>query len=214
MSQAMEPPTSRVDDLSDSLELRHAATDRATIVRVPERRLIAVDGVGSPVSAGFRLATSSLRTAAENLRAALHRSRRLETRVGIVECAWWIHPEVEAAAMADAFVDRTTWHWQQMIEVPEQATDAEVEAAIDLTRQSAGRELPLIRTISFAEGRAAQILHLGGAATEVDAVRRLYAVVAEAGLRPRGHLHELYLADPEHVPQGRARAILRLPIED
>jgi hypothetical protein len=210
----MDLPSSAAGESTDPLELRHAATDHATIVRVPERRLIAVDGVGGPVSSSFRLATSSLRTAAENLRSLLHRSRGVDTRVGIIECAWWIHPEVEPGAMADAFVDRSTWHWQQMIEVPEKATDDEVDAAIDQTRREAGRELPLIRSIRFAEGRAAQILHLGGAATEVEGVRRLFEVVAEAGLRPRGHLHELYLADPERVPAGRARSILRLPIED
>jgi hypothetical protein len=210
----MDPSATPAVQSTDPFELRHAATDHATIVRVPERRLIAVDGVGSPVSSGFRLATFSLRAAAENLRSLLHTSRGLETRVGIVECAWWIHPEVEPEAMADAFVDRSTWHWQQMIEVPEKATDEEVDAAIDRTRLEAGRELPLIRPIRFAEGTAAQILHLGGAATEVEAVRRLYEVVAAAGHRPRGHLHELYLADPEQVPAGRARSILRLPIED
>jgi len=210
----MDPSASAPGESSDPLELRHAATDHATIVLVPERRLIAVDGVGSPISAGFRLAASTLRTAAENLRSLLHRSRGLETRVGIVESAWWIHPEVEPAAMADAFVDRSLWHWQQMVEVPAKATDAEVESAIEQTRRDASRELPLIRSIRFAEGRAAQILHVGGAPTEVEAVRRLFDVVAEAGLRPRGHLHELYLADPEQVPAGRARSILRLPIED
>ena len=195
----MDLPTSAAESSSDPFELRHAATDHATIVRVPERRLIAVDGVGSPVSSGFRLATSSLRTAGENLRAHLHRSRALETRVGIVECAWWIHPEVEPAEMAEAFVDRSTWHWQQMIEVPEGATDQEVEAVIDQTRLEAGRELPLIRTIRFAEGRAAQILHVGGAPTEIDAVRRL--------LRANAILESRRL-DAQDIPPGSFRLLV------
>ena len=210
----MDVSTSPLRDPSDPFELRHAATDRATIVVVPERRLLAVDGLGSPASGTFRLASTTLRDIAGELRSALHRTRGLDTRVGILECAWWIHPEVTPDAMADAFVDRTSWHWQQMLEIPPRATDDEASIAIDATRRTAGREVPLIRLIHFVEGRSAQILHLGGVATEPEAVRRLVAAVAEAGARPSGHLHELYLAPPDQVPVSRARTILRLPIED
>ena len=38
-----------------TLERRNAATDRATIVVVPRRRLFAIDGVGGPTAADFRL---------------------------------------------------------------------------------------------------------------------------------------------------------------
>src|SRR5262249_10600501 len=153
-------------------------TDRATIVVVPERRLLAIDGVGSPVSGAFRLASQTLRQVGDGLRAELHRMRGLETRVGILECAWWIHPEVAPDAMADAFVDRTNGQWQRMLEIPPRATDEEAEASIEATRRGAGREVPLIRLIHFVEGRAAQILHLGGVATEPEAVRQLVAAVA------------------------------------
>jgi len=211
---SMDVSASSLRDPSDPLELRHAATDRATIVLVPERRLLAIDGVGTPASGAFRLASETLRQVGNELRTRLHQARGLDTRVGILECAWWIHPEVAPDALADAFVDRTSWHWQQMLEIPSRTSDDEAEAAIEATRQGAGREVPLVRLIHFVEGRAAQILHLGGVATEPDAVRRLVAAVTEAGVHPRGHLHELYLADPAQVPVSRARTILRLPIED
>jgi hypothetical protein len=210
----MDVSTSPARDPSDPIELRHAATDRATIVMVPERRLLAIDGVGSPASGAFRLASATLRQVGGELRSRLHQTRGLDTRVGILECAWWIHPEVAPDAMADAFVDRTSWHWQQMLEIPSRASDDEAEAAIDATRQRAGREVPLVRLIHFVEGRAAQILLLGGVASEPDGIRQIVAAVATAGARPRGHLHELYLADPDQVPVSRARTILRLPIED
>jgi hypothetical protein len=198
---------------SDFFELRHASTDRATIVVAPERRMLAIDGVGSPEAIDYRLASETLHAAASHLRTRLLRTLRLETRIGLVECAWWTHPEPPPDQVAAAFADRATWHWQQMIEVPDQATDEDVAGAIDETRRGAARAAPLVRLIRFSEGRSAQILHTGGPDTEPAAVERLYDAVRKEGLRPHGHLHELHLAEPGRVPEGRARTILRLPIE-
>lgn len=197
---------------SDPMELSHAATDHATFVVVPERRMFAIDGVGDPTSDGYRLASVALRTVAEMVRARLVRDRAVRTRVGVLECAWWTHPELSPAETAAAFADRSTWHWQQMIEIPGQATDADAEATIDAARNDAGREAPLVRLIRFPEGRSAQVLHVGGSVDEAASVRRLYEAVDRAGLRPRGHLHELHLTGPE-APGPRRRSILRLPIE-
>lgn len=201
------------ESASDALELRHAATDRATIVVVPERRMLAIDGLGDVHATDFRFAGETLRNAAELLRARLVREHGVETRLGVLECAWWIHPEPPSQDMARAFTDRSSWHWQQMLEVPSPATDDDAAAAIDEARRRAGRDVPLVRVISFAEGRSAQILHVGGPATQASSVQALYDAVRAAGLRPHGHLHEIRTSDHERVPDGRARSILRLPIE-
>jgi len=198
---------------SDPLELRHAATDRAMIVVVPERRMLAIDGLGDPRAADFVFASQTLRIAAELLRVRVAREYGLERRVGALECAWWTHPEPPSADLAVAFADRSTWHWQQMIEIPSEATDDDVAATIDETRARAGRPAPLLRLIRFAEGLSAQILHVGGPANAYRSVQALYDEVARAGLRPHGHLHEIRTADYEKVPTQRARSILRLPIE-
>lgn len=200
------------DQATNFLELRHAATDRAMIVHAPERRLFAIDGVGQPEAADFRFARQILRDAGERVRQRLRRRQSIEIPATVTESAWWIHPELPVDRMADAFADRSGWHWQQLVEIPAAATDAEAEAAIAEVRRQGGQPGPLIRIVHFTEGQAAQILHVGGSATEADAVRRLYAAVVDAGLRPRGHLHEIDLVDPDRVPAERARSIIRLPI--
>lgn len=198
--------------INDPFELRHAATDRATIVDVPERRLLAIDGVGSPEADDYRLASQVLRNALANIAGRLHRQGWTGQPTRVLETAWWLHPEVPPDQTAEAFKDRRVWHWQQMIELPHSATPEDVEAAIDHTRLEAGRAVPLVRIIHFVEGFSAQILHVGSAPVD-EAVRRLYLAVGEQGLQPRGHLHELRLADAQSVPQGRERSILRLPVE-
>ena len=72
----------------------------------------------------------------------------------------------------------------------------------------------LVRPIRFAEGSCAQILHVGPADDEAGSVRLLVDAVVRAGMRPRGHLHEIHLADIRLVPRERRRSILRLPVEE
>jgi hypothetical protein len=198
---------------SDRFELRHAATDRPTIVVVPERRMYAIDGLGDPRLAAFVLASDTLRATEERVRGRVQRSNGRKLPAADLECAWWTHPEPPSQDLASSFADRSTWHWQQMIEIPPDATDEDAQASIDETRAGFNRPVPLVRVIRFAEGRSAQILHVGGPADEHRSVMALYDAVAGEGLHPHGHLHEIRLADYERVPDGRARAILRLPIE-
>ena len=199
-------------DPSSTFELRHAATDRATIVVVPRRRLFVIDGVGEPTASGYRLATETLRAVSEALRRRLRAARVVDIGKALVETAWWTHPELEPGQMAEAFADRSAWHWQQLVEIPGRATPDDESAALDEVRRRAAREAPLVRVVEIVEGRSAQILNLGSA-TEAASVKRLAAEIAAAGLRPHGHLHQIFLSDPEATDRARARSILRLPIE-
>ena len=72
------------EESSDRLDLRHAATDRALIVVVPERQLFAIDGVGSPGGADYRLATATLRSVTAAVRSSAEfggTERRLKVRL-------------------------------------------------------------------------------------------------------------------------------------
>ena len=198
---------------SDSFELRHAASDRATIVVVPERRMFAIDGLGDPRMAAFVLASETLRLTEERLRQRVQHGSGRKATAAVLECAWWTHPEPPSQDLASSFADRSAWHWQQMIEIPPDASDEDAQASIDEARANSGQPVPPVRLIRFAEGRSAQILHVGGPAEAHRSVAALYDAVAREGLHPHGHLHEIRLADYERVPEGRARAILRLPIE-
>ncbi len=198
---------------SDRFELRHAATDRATIVVVPERRMFAIDGLGDPRARDFTYASERLRTADEAIRARLLHERRIRIQPGVLECAWWTHPEPPSQDLAASFAEREAWHWQQMMEIPAAATDEDVEAALAEVQRRTDADARLLRIIRFEEGRSLQILHVGGPATEHESVRALYEAAEAAGVRPHGHLHEIWLADYQRVPDGRARSILRLPIE-
>ncbi len=198
---------------SSFLELRHASTDHAIFVVVPERTFFAIDGAGNPGASDFRLAASALRTAVQILMRRLKQDGiPTPTRPGVVESAWWPSHPLSPEDVPDAFADRSTWRWRQLIELPSGATEAKALEAIDIGRRGAGRDLALVRRMVFTEGSAAQLLHVGVRQDEPASVRRLYAEIAAAGLRPEGLLHVLQLADPDAAPRGLGRAILRQPV--
>ena len=196
---------------SSPLDLLHAATDRPLTVTVPARTLFAIDGLGAPHAADFQLASRTLRRVDMVLRAAVA-GRGDPVRHGFLEIAWWQHPEPALEDLVTAFADRSTWHWQQMIEVPAVATEDEVAAAVAFVRAEAGREQPLLRVVRLPGGPVAQILHIGRSATEAVTLRNLVGAVGAAALQPRGHVHEIRLADEHEVPVERARSILRIPL--
>ena len=73
---------------SSPMELRHASTERPVFVLVPERSLLAIDGVGRRGADDFRRATTVLRAAADVLRASMpHDPLRLEAHQ-IIEISW------------------------------------------------------------------------------------------------------------------------------
>jgi len=195
---------------SSPMELRHASTERPVFVVVPERRLLAIDGVGRRGADDFRQATTLLRAAAELLRASLPRDPlRLEAHA-ITEISWPIDGTLTVGKVLEA-LDDPRQHWRQMIELPRDASDEGALRAIGDASRIAGRDVPLVRAIRLEEGPAVQILEIGDQGRS-SAIRKLLQLVREAGFRPFGDLHELVLADTAAVGHDRARSILRVPV--
>lgn len=199
--------------VSNFLELRHASTDHPIFVVASERRFFAIDGVGEPGAADFRLATAALRIVVEILLRRLRQAGIVTTmHAGPAECAWWPPSPLSPAELPVAFVDRSTWHWRQLLELPSRATESDALEAIDEGRRDAGRDVALIRRLDLTEGSAAQMLHIGPRGTEAVTVAKLFDAIVEAGLQPVGPLHTLTLADPEVAAHGLGRSILRQPV--
>jgi hypothetical protein len=183
---------------------------------LPKRRFVMIDGDGPPGEAAFVPRMPGLYATAYGLRFGLKR-RGIVTRVGPLEGLWWT---LDGTTSLDEILgpgdgsSRAAWRWTLLIALPDEASDVEVATALEAGR--AKLEPPFgssLRVEAFAEGRVAQVLHLGPYATEKPTIERLHAAIAAAGLRPRGHHHEIYLGDPRRSAPERLRTILRQAVD-
>jgi hypothetical protein len=70
-----------------------------------------------------------------------------------------------------------------------------------------------VRLERFAEGQAAQVMHVGPYAEEAPTIARLHEFVAEQGYELRGRHHEIYLGDPRRTAPERLKTVLRHPVK-
>jgi len=199
-----EPPVTRDRELAGK-------PGAVRFLELPERRFVMIDGEGPAGDAAFSPRMPGLYATAWGLRFALKR-RGVVTKVGPLEGLWWTS---DGATDLDRIFgdDRDTWRWTLLIALPDEATPEELATALEGGRAkltSPYREQ--LRIEAFAEGRAAQLLHLGPYAAERPSIERLHAAISEAGLRPTGRHHEIYLGDPRRTAPEKVRTLLRQPV--
>lgn len=174
-------------------------------------RAVMVDGLGPVGEPAFAPRMPGLYATAYGLHFTLKR-RGIERRVGMLEGLYWV---ADGSTDFDAILgpDRDTWRWTLLIALPDEATDAELEAALVAGRARVSPDVAAgLRIERFAEGAVAQVLHLGPYSEERPTIEVLHAAIASAGLRPTGRHHELYLGDPRRSAPERLKTLLRQPV--
>ena len=184
-----------------------------SIVEVPELSFLMIDGRGDPSSSeAYQDALAALYGIAFTLKFALKKSApERDFKVAPLEGLWW--GDAERPSMDQLQADRDAWNWTMMIAMPDEVTSAEVsDAAAAAARR---RSLPAaggIRLARFAEGLAAQIMHVGPYSAEAPTIERLHAFADEQGYDLRGRHHEIYLGDPRRTAPERLKTVIRHPI--
>jgi hypothetical protein len=72
----------------------------------------------------------------------------------------------------------------------------------------------LARVKHLAEGKSAQILHVGSYAEESPTIAKLHECIEALGCRPTDRHHEVYLSDPRTTDPADLRTIIRQPFTD
>lgn len=158
------------------------------LIDVPDRRVLMIDGTGSPDSAEFGAAVRRLYTAAGTSTAPLE--------------GLWTEQGKEGFELSS---DKDTWSWTLLLPMPERTTeDADVH------------RLPeRVRVETFSEGRAAEVLHVGPYEDEEPTIAALLRFITQDnGMAIRGTHHEIYLDDPRTCPGDQLRTIIRQPVTD
>lgn len=191
------------------------------IVTVPEFGYAMVDGQGEPDGPDFANAIQALYSVSYGAHFLLKKERGDAPRVLPLEALWWVDdPELQDMITAIALgkataadVDRRQWRWRALIMQPEPIDGDLVARAVERARTKGLPALERLRYERWAEGRCAQLLHVGPYAAEGPSIVRLHEGIAAAGYRARGRHHEIYLGDPRRSAPERLRTILRHPVE-
>lgn len=163
-----------------------------------------VDGMGAPASPAFARGSALLEAAADAARRLLRRQHRLDF-TSPIECLWFV---LEPDRLAQ---DR--WQWRQLLRVPEVLGR---EALRELRAELLDRKLDgsAVERLSWKEGRALQLLHVGPREALSRAHHHLVETARRLQLTPIGPMHEIFLGDPLRTLAARCRTIVRVPVRD
>lgn len=195
-------------DLKKTYRAHYSATRSPSIVDVPGRPFLMIDGHGDPNAAGeYAEAIQALYPIAYGLRAAVRAATGDAYTVMPLEALWWT-PD-----MADFDpADKASWSWTAMICLPDAVTDAEAADVIAAVTEQKGLTAgPKARVETFTEGTAAQFLHVGPYADEAAGIAALHQFIGDNGGVLAGKHHEIYLSDARKTEAAKLRTIVRQP---
>jgi hypothetical protein len=185
-----------------------ASAAKPTLVDVPPMKALMIDGQGDPNGAAFQEAVGTLYSVAYTLKFTFKKEKSIDYPVMALEGLW--------CADDPAFFmsgERDKWRWTVFVVLPDAVEKKDVAAAVDAVRKKAKfPRFPEVRFEKFAEGRAAQIMHVGPYAAEAPTVEKLHRFIEEQGFRPCGAHHEIYLGDPRRSASEKLRTIIRQPV--
>jgi hypothetical protein len=180
-------------------------------VDVPPLNYLMVDGKGDPNTEEFyRQAVEALFTLAYALKFMIKKGPlAIDYGVMPLEGLWW------ADDMATfSLGDKSNWKWTMMIMQPDFITSETVAAAMDEVRKKKNPvALSKVRFEFFAEGVAAQTLHIGPFAEEGPTIERIHSFISDSGHQLTGKHHEIYLSDIRRAAPKNWKTVIRQPMQ-
>ena len=167
---------------------------------MPEMNFLMVDGMGDPnTSQEYAAAVEVLFQVSYALKFMVKKGElAIDYRVMPLEGLWW-------AEDMSAFTagDKSNWLWTMMIMQPEFVTREMIEKAMqDVKMKKNPAAISKLRFEAYAEGKAAQIIHVGPFSEEGPTVEKVHQFIEARGQR-RGKHHEIYLTDIRKADPAR-----------
>jgi hypothetical protein len=197
-------------DYKRELSELYGASRVPQLVDVPALSYLMIDGHGDPNTA------VEYREAVEALYAISYAAKFIvkgapdgvDYGVLPLEGLWWT-----ADMSTFSTEDKSAWDWTMMIMQPDVVTADFFGQALAMTAKKRLAAHGRVRLERLAEGRSAQIMHVGPYATEAPTIEQLHAFIAKQGLRRGGKHHEIYLSDPRRSAPEKMKTIIRQPVQ-
>ncbi|MGE0310095.1 MAG: GyrI-like domain-containing protein [Lautropia sp.] len=200
----------KIDLKRDLKPFYRPTMDGVSIVDVPLFNFLMIDGEGDPnASTAYSQAVEALFSVSYAVKFMLkRRADPIDYVVMPLEGLWWAE---DMSVFIDP--DRSRWHWTMMIMQPDfVSAEAMERATSEVARRKALPAIERLRFEPFAEGRCAQIVHVGPFSEEGPTVQRLHRFIAERSTL-RGKHHEIYLSDVRRADPKRWKTIIRQPMQ-
>lgn len=170
----------------------------------------AVHGAGNPnTSQSYAQAVEALFCVSYTAKFMVRKGEQgIDYTVMPLEGLWWA--DDMSAFAAD---DKSQWRWTMMIMQPHFVARALIEAAMTEVRKKKGLPgVDRLRLETFAEGRCAQVLHVGPFSAEGPTIERLHDYI-DARTGRSGKHHEIYLSDLRRGDPAKWKTIIRQPMQ-
>ena len=200
----------KIDYKKELKHLYRSSAKKVEVVEVPKMNFLMIDGEGDPnTSQSFQDAIEVLYPLSYTLKFFIKRSKiGIDYGVLPLEGLWWAQ---DMTAFSE--LRKEEWLWTMMIMQPELVKKEMVVKAIEEVRKKKNPvALPLVRFESFAEGKAAQIMHIGPFSEEGPTVEKLHAFIGDSGSQRIGKHHEIYLSDIRRAAPEKWKTIIRQPM--
>jgi hypothetical protein len=198
------PPVVASIDFRKSYPDLYKAGRTVSELRAPTGVFLAVDGTGEPGGAAFQDAVQQLYALAYTTKFSMKKAGGADFGIPPLECLWPDDPNARP---------KNEWRWRLMLRVPPCVKAAALRQVRKELLERKGIRTDEVRRVTWAEGRALQVLHVG----PYDSVGPSYRRLMEEA-RPRGLVcvppgHEVYLSDPRRVPPERLKTIVRMAVK-
>lgn len=199
-------------DLKKALKhLYHPSSKKVEIVDVPEMNFLMIDGIGDPnIASEFKEAVEALFGLSYTIKFLVKKSSlAIDYSVMPLEALWWVDD------MSRFSIDaKSDWNWTLMIMQPDFVpSDFITKGVEEFRRKKNPPALTKIRCEFFAEGKAAQIMHIGPFSAEGPTVEKIHSFIKETGSERQGKHHEIYLSDIRKGDPAQWKTVIRQPFQ-
>ncbi|NVN90838.1 MAG: GyrI-like domain-containing protein [Desulfuromonadales bacterium] len=199
----------KIDFKKELKQLYQPSAKEVVLVDVPTMNYLMVDGEGDPNgSKSYADAIEALFSVSYTLK-FMAKKGPLAIDYGVLplESLWWVD---DMATFSQE--DKSNWKWTAMIMQPDCVSkEMVVDAMTEVGRKKKPAALSLMRFEPFAEGRCAQILHIGPFSEEGPTIAKVHAFIDARGIRTGKH-HEIYLSDIRKAAPAKWKTVVRQPL--
>lgn len=200
----------KIDLKKDMKHLYQPSAKDVVEVDVPTMTYLMIDGEGDPnTSKAYSDAIEALFTVSYDIKFMVKKEpSAVDYGVMPLEGLWWADDMLKFSTR-----DKSNWKWIMMVMQPSFFTREIIDSAIaDVKKKKNLAAISKMRMESLAEGKYAQILHIGPFFEEGPTIEKVHLFIDSRSKRIGKH-HEINLSDIRKADPAKCKTVIRQPMQ-